>query len=184
LLLGDMGTELGGSEYLATIHNQVFGAPPKCDLERERAVIDALLESIHAGVVSSAHDCSDGGLAVALAECCIADRTEMSGAEIDLSSWDSIPDRGILFGETQGRILISSSSPETVLEIATKFAVPAGRIGTVRRDSDTLAIKLPDRAVSVKLSRLQRAYHDSIPSVMSRTPEHATFDELAPVAGH
>jgi hypothetical protein len=47
-----------------------------------------------------------------------------------------------------------------------------------------LAIKLPDRAVSARLSRLQRAYHDSIPSVMSRTPEHATFDELAPVAGH
>jgi phosphoribosylformylglycinamidine synthase II len=184
LLLGDMGTELGGSEYLATIHNQVFGTPPKCDLERERAVIDALLESIRAGVVSSAHDCSDGGLAVALAECCVTDRTEMSGAEIDLSSWDSIPDRGILFGETQGRILISSSSPETVLEIATRFAVPCGRIGTVRRDSDTLAIKLPDLAVRAQLSRLQRAYHESIPSVMARTPEHATFDELAPVAGH
>ncbi|MGH7652467.1 MAG: phosphoribosylformylglycinamidine synthase subunit PurL [Gemmatimonadaceae bacterium] len=184
LLLGDMGSELGGSEYLATIHRKVLGAPPACDLERERAVIDALLESIRAGVVSSAHDCSDGGLGVALAECCIADRNASSGADVDLSSWDSIPSRGILFGETQGRIVVSSSSPETVLEIATKFAVPCGRIGTVRRGSDLLAIKLPGRAVRAQLSRLGRAYHDSIPTVMARTPEHATFDELAPVAGH
>ncbi|HEV7836759.1 MAG TPA: phosphoribosylformylglycinamidine synthase subunit PurL, partial [Gemmatimonadaceae bacterium] len=72
LLLGDLGNELGGSEYLARIHDSVLGAPPACDLAREKTLIDALLESIRAGLVTSAHDCSDGGLAVALAECCIA----------------------------------------------------------------------------------------------------------------
>ena len=74
LLLGEMRGELGGSEYLATIHDRVLGAPPACDPDLEKAVIDALLEAIRAGVVSSAHDCSDGGVGVALAECCVADR--------------------------------------------------------------------------------------------------------------
>ena len=87
LLLGEMGGELGGSEYLATIHGRVIGAPPVCDPAREKKVIDALLEAITAGVVSSAHDCSDGGIAVALAECCVANTESESGAEIDLSRY-------------------------------------------------------------------------------------------------
>src|SRR2546423_10139850 len=85
LLLGDIGGELGGSEYLATIHGKVIGTPPQCDLERERSVIDVLLKAIRAGLVSSAHDCSDGGIAIALAECCIADRERETGADVDLS---------------------------------------------------------------------------------------------------
>jgi phosphoribosylformylglycinamidine synthase II len=184
LLLGEMGGELGGSEYLATIHGEVLGAPPRCDLNLEKKVIDSLLEAIRAGAVSSAHDCSDGGLAIALAECCVADLDCQSGAEIDLSAWGSIPNRGVLFGETQGRIVISSSAPERVLEIAAKAGVPCARIGTVRRHSDNLAIKLAGSALKAPLARLRRAYHDTIPSIMSRTPEHTTFDELAPVAAH
>jgi phosphoribosylformylglycinamidine synthase len=184
LLLGEMGGELGGSEYLATIHDAVLGPPPRCDLDLEKKVIDSLLEAIRAGAVSSAHDCSDGGLAIALAECCVADLECQSGAEIDLSMWGSIPNRGVLFGETQARIVISSSAPERVLEIAAKAGVPCLRIGTVQRTSDTLAIKLANSEMKAPLGRLRHAYHDTIPSIMSRTPEHTTFDELAPVAAH
>src|SRR6185436_1746192 len=108
LLLGEMGGELGGSEYLATVHGAVIGQPPQCDPAGEKLVIDALLEAIRAGAVSSAHDCSDGGMAVALAECCIANRESATGAEIDLSGYGTFPDRAILFGETQGRIIVSS----------------------------------------------------------------------------
>jgi len=184
LLLGEMGGELGGSEYLATIHGEVLGAPPRCDLDLEKKVIDSLLQAIRAGAISSAHDCSDGGLAIALAECCIADLECQSGAEIDLSGWGAIPNRCVLFGETQGRIVVSSSAPERVLEIAAKAGVPCARIGTVRRDSDILAIRLRGSTLSASLSRLRGAYHDTIPLIMSRTPEHATFDELAQVAAH
>jgi len=172
LLLGEMDGELGGSEYLATIHGKVLGAPPRCDLDREKKVIDSLLDAIRAGAVSSAHDCSDGGLAIALAECCVADLECQSGADIDLSAFGRIPNRGVLFGETQARIVISSSAPERVLEIAAKAGVSCARIGTVRRTSESLAIKLGS------------AYHDTIAAIMSRTPEHTTFDELAPVAAH
>jgi phosphoribosylformylglycinamidine synthase II len=184
LLLGELGGELGASEYLATIHGKVLGAPPRCDVEREKALIDALLEAIRAGVVSSAHDCSDGGLAVALSECCIANPEGVSGAEIDLSSHSALQDRAILFGESQGRIVVSSPAPERVIEIAAKAGVPCARIGRVLRESDTLAIKLPKRSMRSQLARLRRAYHETIPGIMARTPEHATFDELAPVAAH
>ena len=184
LLLGEMGGELGGSEYLATIHREVLGAPPRCDLALEKKVIDSLLDAIRAGVVSSAHDCSDGGLAIALAECCVADLECQSGAEVDLSMFGSIPNRGVLFGETQARIVISSSAPERVLEIAAKAGVPCARIGKVRRTSDILAIRLAGSTITAPLGRLRRAYHDTIPSIMSRTVEHTTFDELAPVAAH
>ena len=184
LLLGEMGGELGGSEYLATIHGQVLGPPPRCDVEREKVVIDILLDSIRSGVVSSAHDCSDGGIAVALAECCIANTEDQSGAEIDLSSWVQLPDRAILFGESQGRVILSSSAPDRVIAIAVKAGVPCVEIGRVRRDANTLEIKLPKGSMRSPLARLRRAYHDTIPAIMSRTPEHATFDELAQVAAH
>jgi len=184
LLLGEMGGELGGSEYLATIHGAVIGAPPRCDVEREKRTIDALLEAIRAGVVSSAHDCSDGGLAVALAECCIANPECESGAEIDLSRFSGHSDRAILFGESQGRIVLSSPAPERVLEIATRAGIACVQIGRVRRHSDSLDVTLPQASMRASLSRIRRAYHATIPNIMARTPEHATYDELAPVAAH
>jgi len=184
LLLGEMGGELGGSEYLATIHGKVIGAPPHCDPSREKLVIDALLEAIASGIVSSAHDCSDGGLAVALAECCIANRECESGAEIDLSAYSAFADRAILFGETQGRIVVSSPAPERVLAIAATAGVPCTQIGRVQRHSDSLDITLPGSSLRSPLSVLRRAYHSTIPTIMSKTVEHATFDELAPVPAH
>jgi phosphoribosylformylglycinamidine synthase len=184
LLLGEPGGELGGSEYLATIHKTVIGPPPRCDVEQEKKLIDALLEAIRAGVVVSAHDCSDGGLGVALAECCIANPEREIGAEIDLSKYSSLPDRAVLFGESQGRIVVSSTAPETVIRIAAKAGVPCAQIGTVTGDSDALTIKLPKKSLRSTLARLRHAYHDTIPGIMARTPEHATYDELAPVAAH
>jgi phosphoribosylformylglycinamidine synthase II len=184
LLLGEIGGELGGSEYLATIHGKVIGPPPQCDPAQEKHVIDALLETIRAGVVNSAHDCSDGGIAVALAECCISNLESQTGAEIDLSRYSGMENRALLFGETQGRILVSTSAPEQIIAIARTHDVPCERIGTVRRASDMLEIVLPKGSLRASLSRLSDAYHATIPDIMSRTVEHATFDELSPVAAH
>jgi len=147
-------------------------------------VIDVLLEAIRSGAVSSAHDCSDGGLAVALAECCIANPESQIGAEVDLSGWGDLPDRAILFGETQGRIVLSSGSPEKILAIAAAAGVPCVQIGRVRRSSNALEIRLPNKSLRGPLSTLSRAYHKTIPTIMSRTPEHTKFDELTPVAAH
>jgi phosphoribosylformylglycinamidine synthase len=98
---------LGGSEYLAAIHGQVAGKPPMVDFELERCVQMVTRHGIRQGWLHSAHDCAEGGLAIALAECCIANQF---GAEVRLGlpredcgrRWDEI-----LFGESASRILVS-----------------------------------------------------------------------------
>jgi phosphoribosylformylglycinamidine synthase len=173
VLLGTPTDELGGSEYLARIHGVVAGAPPRCDLTREREVIDALLESIATGVVRSAHDCSDGGLGVALAECAIADAEQPVGAEIDLGTWASLSTRALLFGEAQGRIIVSTPNPAEVLAIAASRSVPAQRIGTVRAGSGEMSITVGTRRFTAPLASLAAAYHTAIPAAMSRPTEPA-----------
>ncbi|MBW4610735.1 MAG: phosphoribosylformylglycinamidine synthase subunit PurL [Hassallia sp. WJT32-NPBG1] len=98
--------ELGASEYLATIHNTVAGKPPRVDFELERCVQKLCREGIRNGWIRSAHDCAEGGLAVALAECCIAGKL---GAKINLGLASSNSQRWdeVLFGEGGARIIVS-----------------------------------------------------------------------------
>ena len=168
VLLGEPTPELGASEYLHAIHGVVAGAPPACDLARERALIDALLEAIAAGAVRSAHDCSDGGLAVALAECAMMDRSRMVGADVDLSPWSELPRRALLFGEAQGRVVVSTANTPAILEIAQKHGVPARKIGRVYADSPTLKMRIGDDVIEAPVARLADAYHEAIPRRMSR----------------
>src|SRR5262249_24447954 len=120
VLLGEPTAELGASEYLARIHGLVAGPPPSCDLDAEKRLIDVLLESIRSGVIASAHDCSDGGLRVALAESCVMDRGAQLGATIDLTAWRELPDRALLFGEAQARAVVSTQNADALVEIAKK----------------------------------------------------------------
>jgi phosphoribosylformylglycinamidine synthase len=167
VLFGEPTNELGGSEYLATIHGIVAGASPRCDLEAERALIEALLDAIKAGVVSSAHDCSDGGLAVALAECCIMDRTSQFSAAVDLERCKDFAPRAVLFGEAQGRVVLSTSLPDTVLAIAAKHGVPARRIGTVKSATEPFRITVGATRIEGPIARLDEAFHDAIPRLMA-----------------
>jgi len=183
LLVGEMGGELGGSEYLATIHGAVLGPPPKCDVEREKQTIDVLLEAIRSGAVTSAHDCSDGGIAVALAECCIANPEAESGADIDLTSWAHLANRTLLFGETQGRFVVSSPDPARIEAIARKAGIPCNRIGAVRSTSPNLAISLGDGILRADRATLRHAYHRAIPEIMSRTPQHSAATDSAHAGG-
>ncbi|HVX38147.1 MAG TPA: AIR synthase related protein, partial [Gemmatimonadaceae bacterium] len=168
VLLGEPTGELGASEYLARIHGVVAGAPPACDLARERALVDALLEAIAGGVVRSAHDCSDGGLAVALAECCVMDRRAPHGARVDLTAWRTLPARAVLFGEAQGRIVVSSPSPDTVVAIAKTHGIAARVIGHVGGPDAPLHITTEDAVLEASLARLDDAYHEAIPRAMAR----------------
>ena len=168
VLLGEPTDEIGGSEYLHTIHGVVAGAPPRCDLARERALIDALLECIAAGCIRSAHDCSDGGLAVALAECCIMHPDRLIGCDVDLTAWAALPLRAVLFGEAQGRVVVSATDCASVMETAKKHGVPAAKIGQVR-ESSSLRIRVGERQIDAPLSQLAAAYHEAIPRRMSRS---------------
>ncbi|HBT47429.1 MAG TPA: phosphoribosylformylglycinamidine synthase subunit PurL [Peptococcaceae bacterium] len=103
LLLGETLDELGGSEYLALIHGVVAGRPPRLDLDREAAVQETVREAIARGLVEAAHDCSDGGLAVALAEMCILGRM---GARFHLEEAGRVD--SLLFSESQSRVIVSA----------------------------------------------------------------------------
>jgi phosphoribosylformylglycinamidine synthase subunit PurL len=168
VLLGQPTSELGGSEYLARIHGVVAGTPPRCDLQGERRLIDALLETIKAGVISSAHDCSDGGLAVALAESVMANRERMMSATIDLTSWPDIARRALLFGEAQGRVVVSTGSPEDVERIAASHGVPVRRIGVVEAGDQPFRIRYTGGELVAPVQKIAHAYHDAIPSIMTR----------------
>jgi phosphoribosylformylglycinamidine synthase len=126
--------ELGGSEYLARIHGRIAGAPPSLDLAAERALQDLLVGLAADRLVRSAHDCSDGGLAVALAECCFG--TGGVGAEISVEAADApaaLRAHATIFGESASRVLVSVA-PNLVTEVlqrAAQHAVPAAVIGEI-----------------------------------------------------
>lgn len=182
VLLGECTDELGASEYLQAIHGLTIGEPPQCDPVRERALIEAVLEAIRSGSVCSAHDCSDGGLAVALAECAMADRSRMFGFTVDLSAWASLPHRAVLFGEAQARIVVSTGDSAAVVQIAQRHGVPARVIGTVTEVTAGATFTISDETFSAPVHWLAKAFHDAIPSIMDgQTPaEHAIASAHAP----
>jgi phosphoribosylformylglycinamidine synthase len=163
-LLGTNKEELGASEYLSIIHGAKRGEVPEIDLEFERSLHDAILEMIKAGVVKSAHDCSEGGLGVALAESAIGNREHMMGAAITLSDNSLRPD-ALLFGETASRIIISTdpNAQDTITEIVTKYNIPVERIGRV--GGDRLVI---DGFIDIPLSDMEKAYYDALKTMMER----------------
>jgi phosphoribosylformylglycinamidine synthase II len=131
---------LGGSAYLQQIHGLKTGTLPRCDLEKEHDLHLGLRALIHSGIIKSAHDCSDGGLAVALAESCISGQVarntpRLVGARIDLSLLGGSDTRldALLFGETQGRIVISTDPLDAtkVVERAKILGLSAVRLGTI-----------------------------------------------------
>ena len=177
VLIGDCTSEIGASEYLATIHKVTGGPPPACDLTRERSVITTLLDAIRAGVVASAHDCSEGGLAVAIGECIMANPECMVGADVDLSTWDALPLRAVLFGEAQGRIVVSSGQADQLLRLAATNGVPARKIGTVTALAHGLTIRAGGKVMKVGTEELAEAYHTAIPRIMDTTPESAAIED-------
>ena len=132
ILLGNNSEEIGQSEYLREIHYKIRGVPPHLDLVLEKKVQDLCLYGIKQGIIKSAHDTSEGGLTIALAECCMRSEDKGNvGASIDLS--DDIRPDALLFGETQSRIIITVT-PENVkaLEDAAKtMNTPVKVIGKV-----------------------------------------------------
>ena len=169
ILFGDNTDELGGSEYLQRIHGEVVGAPPRVDLRAERSLIDALLAAIRAGAVRSAHDVADGGLAVALAECVMMDRAHPVGARIDLSPWSALPLRALLFGEAQGRVVVSTPDAVAIQAIAARHGVKATVIGKVHAGTGVLDVAIGVRQLRASVAQLAEAYHEAIPRIMQRT---------------
>ncbi|MEO7002650.1 MAG: phosphoribosylformylglycinamidine synthase subunit PurL [Ktedonobacterales bacterium] len=146
-LLGDWSadvSDLGGSTYLAEIHTTVAGRPPRLDLDRERAMQQAVIEASAMGLIASAHDCSDGGLAVALAECCMWSGLGLQGeatALPDGAEGDPLATLAALYGEAPSRIVVSLApdSWEALAQLAARHNTPITRLGTVGGDRLQLA---------------------------------------------
>jgi phosphoribosylformylglycinamidine (FGAM) synthase-like enzyme len=183
---------LGGSAYLQVVHGKKTGSPPRCDLETAKTLHTTLLGLIQCGLVKSAHDCSDGGLAVCLAEGCISqlvarETPRLVGAQIDLSSvaapresadknkGESALSRdaatirldALLFGETQSRIVITCKPLDAVkvVERAKLMGVPAARIGTV--GGDKLQLKTSASEFSWDLRELHDVWWNTIARAMA-----------------
>jgi phosphoribosylformylglycinamidine synthase len=161
LLLGELGNELGGSHYVKVIHGRKAGLPPRLDYAKEKAVQAAVGALIRMGLVRSAHDCSEGGLAVALAECCISG-AETVGAEIDLSAFASGRADELLFNESQSRIVISvkRENAAAALALAQWQGVPARRLGFT--GGENLLIKAGEREWAWPAKELRETWWGAI----------------------
>jgi phosphoribosylformylglycinamidine synthase len=192
LLLGELLDEtdplrgLGGSAYLQRVHGLKTGTPPRCNLEKEQELNLGLRSLIHSGAVKSAHDCSEGGLAVALAECCISrqlarETPRLIGAKVELlepsepSPKTDAPASApapaprldaLLFGEAQGRVIISVAPRDTVKVLARAeiLGIPARHLGVV--GGETLEITTPGGSLTCPVAELHDLWWNSIARAM------------------
>jgi len=166
VLLGEGKGELGGSEYLKIAHGVVQGRPPALDLNAERALQTLLVDLANARLMRSAHDCSDGGLAVTLAECTF--ETGGIGADVAIDAVSVARNQdtnraAALFGESASRVLLSvaQDAVEDVLGRAKAAGVPAKVIG--RTGGDTIRISVGgELAVTLAVADAERAWSDAV----------------------
>jgi phosphoribosylformylglycinamidine synthase II len=175
----DAESEFGSSEYAKEILGEVWGYPPQLELEREAALQRALVELAQLGLPDSAHDCSDGGLAVTLAECSFG---RGIGMRVDLTSRD-LPPEFVLFGEEPSRVVLSCDRSHLpgIQQISTKYGLSSDVIGETA--SEQIEIKLDGRVVvSARVAELCEAYESALEQAIRAEPEAVAAD-LAGLAG-
>ncbi|HTO96768.1 MAG TPA: phosphoribosylformylglycinamidine synthase subunit PurL [Myxococcales bacterium] len=168
-VVGGLGNgHLGGSEYLKAVHGKVAGLPPPLDLAREKAVQAAVRKAVRAGVLKAAHDCSDGGLAVALAEMCFS---RDLGCRVTLES--SLRPDALLFGEDAGRVVISYAPDkrpelEAICEEAGAPLVEIGQVGG--------ASLVVEGLLEAKVAELKQAWSSAIPRLVGEGIHRAALE--------
>jgi phosphoribosylformylglycinamidine (FGAM) synthase-like enzyme len=163
LMLGGLrqnhALRFGSSEYAKVILNQLWGLPPQLDMAYEKRVHDCVREVLAAGLAKSAHDLSDGGLAVALSECC----TTEIGASITISPEERV--EFTLFGEAPSRILLTTTSPDRIKKIALRYAVDCPRIGVTMKERLQIGDG-PEMWINVSTSDLKQSFETSLPELL------------------
>jgi phosphoribosylformylglycinamidine synthase II len=166
ILLGATADDLGASCYALAILGRTDGAVPLLDLDTERRVQEVCLAAIEEGLVESAHDCSDGGLAVAIAESCFSSyRKEAIGCEVNLEG--QLSKAALMFAETPSRVIMSAEpeNVEAVLRIARDKMVPASVIGST--GGDRLVVKVNgERVVDRTVSQVESAWRKTLPAML------------------
>ncbi len=170
----DVEAEFGSSEYAKEILGQVWGFPPSLELDKEAALQKATIEMIDSGLVESAKDCSEGGVAVTLAECGFARGV---GAKVDLSSNDLVSEFA-LFGEDASRIVISCDPQNVggIKEIAVKYGLSAEAIGETVPDK--LEIRVAGEiAAAASVSELREAWASALEKALHVETEERLVPE-------
>ncbi len=158
IVLGSTREDLGGSEYIKVVHAREQGSPPYLSLDAEQALHGCVLSLIHDGLLQSAHDCSEGGVAVALAESCMSGSERALGAMVTLTKGRLRKD-AVLFGESQSRVVISAKPihRQAILDRASQFGVPGEVVGAV--SGDRLIVSVADEG------RLERVIDQPVESL-------------------
>ena len=157
-LLGRTKSEIGGSEYLKTIHGHDAGLPPAIDLKKEKTLINILIELADKKIITSAHDLSEGGLAQALAECTLSGNG--LGCEVDIDS--NIREDVFLFSESQARALITITpfAMKDLRPVLDSAKIPWKPVGRVQASEFTLSIN-GNPLIDTTVSDLETVYHGS-----------------------
>jgi phosphoribosylformylglycinamidine synthase subunit PurL len=171
VVLGATRGELGGSAYWAEVCGFVGGTPPRIDLEAERRLQRLLVDAARRRLLRSAHDCSEGGLAVALAESAIGGpyAAEGLGARVDLSEYGAgVEPDGLLYGEDGARVVASCAPAdlEALVGLAAAHGVPAAPVGRVGGQSGALELRVGGQVFSWAVKGLRRTYFEAIPRRM------------------
>jgi len=159
--IGSMNGELGGSEFLKQCHGIIEGPIPEINLEVESSLHKICLELISKGLINSAHDISDGGLAVNIAESLCTSKENL-GADISIDR--KLRKDQILFGESQGVIIVSldSKNLHEIAILAQKHDIYTQTLGTI---TDTSILKIND-SINLSRDKIHKAYFDSLENIM------------------
>ncbi|QHT59317.1 phosphoribosylformylglycinamidine synthase subunit PurL [Paenibacillus lycopersici] len=162
ILAGETKHELGGSELQYVLHGKSEGRPPAIDLAVEKRLQQGVLGAIKQGLVASAHDLSEGGLAVAVAESAISGKL---GAEVNVVT--DLRADAALFSESQSRILLSAKADQAdnLVQYLTEQGVPTAKIGVVRSNGLTININ-GKPGVNAPVEQLEKVWKDAIPCLM------------------
>ncbi len=168
-LLGERAAGLDASQFLLIVHGRKEGRPPQTDLNTEVALHQALRDAIRDGLVRSAHDCAEGGIAVALAECCLSADSPL-GAEVTLPD-DGLREDEVLFHEAPGRILVTvdPALEQAFHDLFSLCRLPARKIGTT--GGDELVVFLRSKVFRWPVAGLHRAWDSALPELMESVAE-------------
>ncbi len=171
-IAGTTRDEIGGSEYLAACHGLVAGLPPALDLDEAAALVDFLVEGAADGAFASAHDASDGGLAVALAECAVRAEGGPLGCTVDLDAAPAGADVSAAarwFGESHSRVVLTCrpGEGERIAAHGRRHGVPVARVGVVGGPDSPCRLTGAGHAIAPPAAELARIYEEAIPRRMS-----------------
>ncbi len=178
ILLGRTANDLGASEYAIAMLGGLEGRVPHLDLDLERRVQEACLKIIQAGLVESAHDCADGGLAISIAESCFSSyRRDAVGCEVALEG--ELPAAALLFAETPSRIVLSAvdSNVAQILEIAQDLKISAMVIGRTKGERLKLVVN-GEIVIDRRIGEVESAWRGVLPRMLEIPSLVAGADDL------